>query len=166
MDGRGSEDRRVTGGPGDRAKDWELVRLSPPKHRGQRVRLDASQPTALLGRSGRCGIRLYSSSASRVHAELSLRSDGVWSLHARAGCLMLADGAPVDGDCELCEGLQLSLGGDRFRVQAFTEDDRQAAAEAADRLDPRGGLSRLALLRIFGFLVGSLLLLLLWRFAC
>jgi hypothetical protein len=140
-------------------KIWELQRLSPLQHRGERLLLDAGQTRQQVGRSRRCAIRLYSSSASREHAELVLSAEGEWLLSPSPGRTVLADGGPIEGACELCEGLQLAFGDDRFRVQTPHPD----TAAVAEPVGWGFALSRGALLGILGLLVGCLLLLLIWR---
>jgi hypothetical protein len=96
---------------------WQLVRLDPPERSGEILTLDDAAGHHQLGRSNECDLQLHTATASRRHAELRRREDGSWIVQAVAGKSLLADGEPVEGECDLCEGLALTLGGDRLRCR-------------------------------------------------
>jgi hypothetical protein len=95
----------------------QLERLAPAQKRGECIDLDASRVRMSVGRSEDCDVRLYSATASRLHAELRRDADGSWWIAPLEGCEVRADGEPVGERCELCEGLSLELGRDRLRCQ-------------------------------------------------
>jgi hypothetical protein len=96
---------------------WQLERLDPPERRGEILVLDDARGRHQLGRSEACDLKLHTATASRQHAELWRREDGAWFVAACEGRPMLVDGEPLAGECELCEGLCLTLGGDRLRCR-------------------------------------------------
>ncbi len=112
--------------------NWELERLEPRHGRGERFVLDPARAVYAVGRSEACPIRLYSPTASREHAEITLDAEGRWwltLLEARTG---LADGVGIDAPIEVCEGLSLELGGDRFRCQRQRDDATQPGLDVPD----------------------------------
>jgi hypothetical protein len=109
---------------------WELVRVSPAQQRGERFLLDSQKSTYLMGRSQSCDIRLISPTASREHAELRRLEDGSWHVVSLPGKQVIADGEPIDGPCELCEGLNLEMGRDRLRCQTPGADEHRAEEQA------------------------------------
>ena len=96
---------------------WQLERMAPAQKRGERIDLDESRTLHRIGRASDSDVRLYSAAASRAHAELQRDADGLWWIAPLPDCVVLADGEPVNGRCELCEGLSLEFGHDRFRCQ-------------------------------------------------
>ncbi len=141
--------------------DWELERLSPPAHRGGTVPLRPHRRCYLVGRSQRCDVRLFTATASRQHAELRRDAEGVWWLTPVAGKLVLADGEPVEGECELCEGLNLVLGEDRLRC-GRPQSESEAETEAL-RSTSGVAVSRRAVLVATGLLLLLMLGLVLLR---
>jgi hypothetical protein len=133
---------------------WQLVRLDPPERRGEILTLDDSLGRHRLGRSSECDLRLHTASASRQHALLRRREDGSWIIEAVADRPLLADGEPVEGECELCEGLALTLGGDRLRC-------RQVEAEAPAPSSSAEPSARRSLPLWSGLTGGAMLLMLL-----
>ena len=139
--------------------DWELERMRPPARRGEAISLDVRRERHLVGRSLRCDVRLYSATASREHAELRRDAGGQWWLAPLPGKIVLADGEVLRGECELCEGLNLDLGGDRLRCRRASRDSQGPRAVGSSSSGP----SRVVLGIAVGLLALLLGVLVLWR---
>ncbi len=93
--------------------------MAPRSRKGEAFVLDRRSERYGVGRSLGCALRLSSAQASRDHAEIELGDDGRWVVRARPGKRFTADDEVFESDreCELCEGLSLVFGQDRFRVR-------------------------------------------------
>lgn len=121
---------------------WQLVRIDPPERRGEVLTLDAALGRHLLGRSTECDLTLHTATASRRHAELRRREDGSWIVEPCGGRELLADGEVVEGAMELCEGLSITLGGDRLRCRRVDSVVPEVEIAAAAASAPLGGARR------------------------
>ncbi len=92
------------------ASGAKLQRMAPPG-RSDIVSLDRTH--YLLGRLPSCDLRLYSQTASREHAQLSLR-EGRWYLTPVTGKLVLVNGTQVKEEVPLTHKMRLQLGGDEL----------------------------------------------------
>jgi pSer/pThr/pTyr-binding forkhead associated (FHA) protein len=123
-----------------------LQRVQPPGH-SEVIRLDRT--SYLLGRSRKCDVPLHSATASREHAQLTLRAGG-WYIEPVDDKLVVADGEPVRGSQRLTHKMRLQLGADELlffdSVAAVSaSDSRGATATPAPR---RGALVALAVMAL------------------
>lgn len=128
---------------------WELVRMAPSQREGERIPLETAKGAYRVGRSVDCDIRLFSPTASREHAQLRRDECGRWLLERSPGREVLADGEPIEGSCELCEGLSLVMGSDRLVCRSPAADEARLASPepaAASTLGPVWALGALAAL--------------------
>ena len=134
------------------AATWELDRIDPPSRRGEVIPLVPNVGRYVLGRSLVCSIPLYTATASRQHAEVFRRDDGEWVVAPLPERLVLVDGEPLRGECELCEGLSLVMGADQLRCRRSTRvEDFDIDSELPD--SPGGvALAR----RFLGWLLAAL----------
>src|SRR5205085_3720115 len=84
----------------------------------------------LMGRLPSCDLRLYSQTASREHAELTVR-DGRWYLMPVAGKTVLVNGTQVKEEVPLRHKMRLQLGGDEL---LFLDESGATAAVEAPRV--------------------------------
>jgi hypothetical protein len=131
-----------------------LQRMQPPG-RSDIVNLDRAH--YLMGRLPSCDLRLYSQTASREHAQLTVR-DGRWYLTPVAGKVVLVNGTQVKEEVPLTHKMRLQLGGDEL---LFLDESGASAVEEAPRAAAglSGGDRRM--LMVLGAL-GLAALLLLW----
>jgi hypothetical protein len=131
-----------------------LQRMQPPG-RSDIVTLDRTH--YLMGRLPSCDLRLYSQTASREHAQLTVR-DGRWYLTPVAGKVVLVNGTQVKEEVPLTHKMRLQLGGDEL---LFLDESGAPAVEDAPRAGAGIGDHRwwLALICLLG------LALVLWLWA-
>ena len=117
-----------------------LERIEPSLGRGERLRLDAAHWRVQLGRADENNVRLYTASASRVHAEIAGNEAGEWVLTPGPGKSVKVDGDPVSEPIVLEVGMNLIMGGDHLRcVTEGPARDDMAARTITDALE-EGGL--------------------------
>jgi len=105
-----------------------LQRMQPPG-RSDIINLDRTH--YLMGRLPSCDLRLYSQTASREHAQLTVR-DGHWFLTPVEGKAVLVNGTQVKEEVPLIHKMRLRLGGDEL---VFLDESGATSIEEA----PRGG---------------------------
>lgn len=136
-----------------------LERIEPSLGRGERIRLDASQWQLTLGRGEDSTVRLYTASASRVHASIAGNEAGEWVLVPADGTSVLIDGAPTNESVVLEVGMNIILGQDHLRCSEEGLARRETSAESPRALEEaieesRPGLRALAQNR---WLIGAVL---------
>jgi hypothetical protein len=87
-----------------------LQRLQPP---GRSDIVSLERTHYLMGRLPSCDLRLYSQTASREHAQLTVR-DGRWYLTPVSGKVVLVNGSQVKEEVPLTHKMRLQLGGDEL----------------------------------------------------
>ena len=110
-----STDTRGTIPPSSALHPMLLERIEPSLGRGERLRLDAAHWQVQLGRADENDVRLYTASASRVHAEIAGNEAGEWVLTPGPGKSVKVDGDPVSEPIILEVGMNLIMGGDHLR---------------------------------------------------
>lgn len=110
-----------------------LQRMQPPG-RSDIINLDRTH--YLMGRLPSCDLRLYSQTASREHAQLTVR-DGHWYLTPVEGKAVLVNGTQVKEEVPLMHKMRLQLGGDEL---VFLDESGATSIEEA----PRGGAAAVA----------------------
>ncbi len=105
-----------------------LQRMQPPG-RSDIINLDRTH--YLMGRLPSCDLRLYSQTASREHAQLTVR-DGHWFLTPVEGKAVLVNGTQVKEEVPLMHKMRLQLGGDEL---LFLDESGATSIEEA----PQGG---------------------------
>ena len=103
-----------------------LERVEPSLGRGERLRLDASHWTVVLGRAEESDIRLYTASASRQHAIIAGNEQGEWLLTPAEGRTVLIDGDRVTDPVVIEPGMNIVLGQDHLRCVTDGLDPRAA----------------------------------------
>jgi hypothetical protein len=116
-----------------------LERIEPSLGRGERLRLDAAHWRVQLGRADENNVRLYTASASRVHAEIAGNEAGEWVLTPGPGKSVKVDGDPVSEPIVLEVGMNLIMGGDHLRcvTEGLARDD-MAARTTSDAFEEAG----------------------------
>ena len=133
-------DRGGTIPPSSALHPMLLERIEPSLGRGERLRLDAAHWRVQLGRADENNVRLYTASASRVHAEIAGNEAGEWVLTPGPGKSVKVDGDPVSEPIVLEVGMNLIMGGDHLRcVTEGPARDDMAARTITDALE-EGGL--------------------------
>ncbi|MEO6027183.1 MAG: FHA domain-containing protein, partial [Candidatus Binatia bacterium] len=101
-----------------------LQRMQPPG-RSDIINLDRTH--YLMGRLPSCDLRLYSQTASREHAQLTVR-DGHWYLTPVEGKAVLVNGTQVKEEVPLMHKMRLQLGGDEL---VFLDESGATSIEEA-----------------------------------
>jgi pSer/pThr/pTyr-binding forkhead associated (FHA) protein len=104
-----------------------LSRLAPSGHPGT---IELRRAAYLLGRAPTCDIRLYSPSASREHARLTLRGDA-WHLSPCEDKKIVVNGSVVRGEIRLEPKMRIQLGRDELLVIDPTVADHTVSIAAA-----------------------------------
>mgnify|MGYP002637526885 CR=1 FL=1 len=131
-----STDTRGTIPPSSALHPMLLERIEPSLGRGERLRLDAAHWQVQLGRADENEVRLYTASASRVHAEIAGNEAGEWVLTPGPGKSVKVDGEPVSEPIVLEVGMNLIMGGDHLRcvTEGLARDD-MAARTSSDAFE-------------------------------
>jgi pSer/pThr/pTyr-binding forkhead associated (FHA) protein len=125
----GDEDATQIVRPEANRPRFALRHEQPPGHSGTTT---LKQDAYLIGRSPNSDLRLFSTTASREHARLTLRS-GAWYLAPCEGKTVLVDGQGVHAEVRLIHKMRLQFGDDELLVldQAAAVDAPASAATAA-----------------------------------
>ncbi|MCC6849513.1 MAG: FHA domain-containing protein [Deltaproteobacteria bacterium] len=137
----------------------DLQPQAPPPARLQRVQppgrsdiVTLERAHYLMGRLPSCDLRLYSQTASREHAQLTVR-DGHWYLTPVTGKVVLVDGTQVKEEVPLTHKMRVQLGGDEL---IFLDERGAPAAEEGAGTGAKPGGRRWLVLAI-GALVAAAL---------
>jgi hypothetical protein len=95
---------------GEVASPFSLMRLKPAGHP---LPITLTRISYAIGRSRSCDIPLFSQTAHRRHAQLSLR-EGSWILEPFENNIVIANGDLVRGEVQLTHKMRLQLGDDEL----------------------------------------------------